>query len=153
MFGSPTIPTGWLLCDGSEYVTATYPTLSALLGTTFGAPSVGTNFKVPDLRQKFPVGSQAVTSNAYNYGLGQTGGEQVHALTEQEMPAHLHTYTAYLATISSEDTGGGNKFRTDTASTQNTSLTGGIAGATGPQNGVAHNTVPPFLALNFIIKT
>lgn len=37
VYTGSTIPKGWLLCDGSTYSAATYPALSAVIGTTFGA--------------------------------------------------------------------------------------------------------------------
>ena len=36
IYPSSTIPTGWLLCDGSQYNPTTYPGLNAVIGTTFG---------------------------------------------------------------------------------------------------------------------
>ena len=44
----------WLLCDGTAYSTATYSSLYAVIGTTFG--SIGSDFLVPDFRTYFPVG-------------------------------------------------------------------------------------------------
>lgn len=47
------VPDGWLECDGSEVLRADYPALFAVIGTTFGAPSSDTKFKLPDLRDRF----------------------------------------------------------------------------------------------------
>lgn len=42
-------PNGWLRADGSSVLRSTYPTLFALIGTTFGAGSVpGTTFALPN---------------------------------------------------------------------------------------------------------
>lgn len=47
---STNIPSGWLLCDGSEYVqTGTYTNLFSLIGSYYGSAAPGF-FKVPDLR-------------------------------------------------------------------------------------------------------
>ena len=44
-------PNGWLKADGSSVLRSSYPTLFALIGTTFGAGSVpGTTFALPDYR-------------------------------------------------------------------------------------------------------
>ena len=40
-------PTGWLLCDGSDYPPISYPELYSMIGTTFG--TVGSNFRVPSI--------------------------------------------------------------------------------------------------------
>ena len=47
-----TLPTGWLLCDGSEYNNATFPDLSAAIGSAHGGDGA-TTFFVPDLRGRF----------------------------------------------------------------------------------------------------
>ena len=44
-------PNGWLRADGASVLRSSYPTLFALIGTTFGAGSVpGTTFALPDYR-------------------------------------------------------------------------------------------------------
>ena len=56
--GSNPVPSGWLLCDGSEQDATTYLDLKNLLQTTYGPYSNGsggtgtTHFRVPDLRGK-----------------------------------------------------------------------------------------------------
>lgn len=61
------IPSGWLLCDGSEYIqTGTYSNLYVLLGSKYGIATAG-NFKVPDLRKSttwFQSISTATTTTA-----------------------------------------------------------------------------------------
>ena len=46
MWATTSIPTGYLLCDGSTYSSVTYPDLFAVLGTT----------TLPDFRGKFARG-------------------------------------------------------------------------------------------------
>ncbi|HTJ48121.1 MAG TPA: hypothetical protein VL443_01610 [Cyclobacteriaceae bacterium] len=62
---TPSIPTGWALCDGTN-------------GT-------------PDLRGRFIVGYG--TNDSDYSAVKNTGGEKKHALTVGELPAHSHTYT------------------------------------------------------------
>lgn len=50
--GDSTVPNGWLLCDGTEYDTATYPDLEEAIGSAHGADGT-TTFFVPDLRGRF----------------------------------------------------------------------------------------------------
>ena len=57
--GSNPVPSGWLLCDGSEQDASVYVTLKNLLQTTYGShiqmvvdPEGTTHFRVPDLRGK-----------------------------------------------------------------------------------------------------
>ncbi|WP_071595807.1 phage tail protein [Anaeromusa acidaminophila] len=50
-FAASTPPDGFLECDGSVVSSATYPSLTALLGTTYGAYG-----QLPDLRGEFVRG-------------------------------------------------------------------------------------------------
>lgn len=91
-------PAGWLMCDGSAYATATYPALSAVLGTAYntsaGQPSPGAgNFRVPILTGRIGVGFD--TAQASFNALGNTGGANTHTLTTGEMPSHGHTQDAH----------------------------------------------------------
>lgn len=57
-----TVPTGYLLCDGSEVLQTTYNLLFKIIGYTYsnGTPSglLGSGtFKIPDLRGRFPLGA------------------------------------------------------------------------------------------------
>ena len=53
------VPTGYLLCDGSEVLTSAYPTLFSVIGYTYKASvslqGLGT-FGLPDLRGRVPLG-------------------------------------------------------------------------------------------------
>ena len=83
-------------------------------------------------------------------GLGNTGGEETHTLTESEMPSHNHTRdlgvhylkNAATASASSHVTNWSNHY--DTAVSNNTKNTGG---------GQAHNNMPPFIIVNVWERT
>lgn len=80
-------PRGWALCEGQEMAISQNQALYAILGTTYGGNGT-TTFRLPDLRGRVPVHvGNGVT-------LGQAAGEETHALTVQEMPAHTHTVEA-----------------------------------------------------------
>lgn len=95
-YAGSTAPTGWKLCDGTLYSTTTYATLYAVIGTTYGSGS-GT-FRVPDLRQRIPVGKY--TSGTFAT-LGATGGTQTHTITTAQLPSHTHAY----GTLATNSTG------------------------------------------------
>jgi microcystin-dependent protein len=76
-------PKGWALCNGQLLPINQNQALFALLGTTFGGDGK-VNFGLPDLRGKVPIH----VGNGHT--LGQTGGEQAHTLTINELPTHTH---------------------------------------------------------------
>ena len=107
--GSNPVPSGWLLCDGSEQDGSVYVALKNLLQTTYGPYSNGsggtgtTHFRVPDLRGKVIAaldnmggGSANIinlipnATNADNLG-GVLGVEQQILTSAQSgMPTHGH---------------------------------------------------------------
>ena len=80
--------TGWLFCDGSSLVRATYPELFTAIGVTYGSAS-GTTFTLPDLRGRVPVGAGA-GSGLTSRALAATGGVET---TPNVVPSHSHTGT------------------------------------------------------------
>lgn len=83
MFPHDAIPPGWERCDGQELGIADNQALFSIMGNRFGGNDV-TTFKLPDLRGRAPVHPGEDVSFA------QGGGEERHALTLAEMPAHTH---------------------------------------------------------------
>jgi len=84
-----TPPTYYMWADGSALSRTAYPTLFAAIGTTFGAGDGSTTFNLPDCRSRtiVAVGAGAgLTARS----LGQTGGEETHALTGGETGLHSH---------------------------------------------------------------
>jgi microcystin-dependent protein len=69
-----TAPTGWLLCDGTSYGSASYTTLFNVIGYTFGGS--GANFSVPNLKGKVVVGIDG--AQAQFDTRGETGGSMNH---------------------------------------------------------------------------
>ena len=70
-------PTGWLLCDGTSYASASYTTLFNVIGYTFGGS--GANFNVPNLKGKVVVG---IDSAQVQFDTrGETGGVMTHQHT------------------------------------------------------------------------
>ena len=94
-FAGDVEPVGWKFCDGSTLNRTTYSDLFNVIGTTYGS-SNSTNFYLPDLRQRIPVGL-GVNTPDYTYDtLGTTGGDETVTLTTNEIPAHTHDVNATL---------------------------------------------------------
>ena len=119
------VPEGWVLCNGSIYVDSNTQAKTA-----------------PDLRGRFVLGSGQGTGLT-NRALSSKGGEETHTLTLAEMPEHNHNYT-YPSTPCGGGTcplyGGG---RYANKSTSTTAIRG---------SNNAHNNMPPYYVLAFIIK-
>ena len=141
LFTAGAIPEGWLLCNGSAVSRAAYAELYAVIGTTFGAGDGATTFNVPDLRGRMAAGKDSSTDFS---ALGKTGGEKTHTLTTSEMPVHNHGYLAHygVSTQRPASTHPWNLNDTDYNDYRTTNSGGGAA----------HNNLPPYLTVNYIIK-
>lgn len=149
MYGGTTAPAGWLFCGGGAVSRTTYSRLFAAIGTGFGAGDGSTTFNLPNLAGRMPIGFYSVDSDFAS--LGNYGGEKNHTLTTAEMPPHTHQITTnsglYFEGGSSGHADGTTGYATQ-ASTLNTGSAGGSGGST-----TAHNNMPPYVVINFIIKT
>ena len=85
-------------------------------------------------------GTQTFTITYTARPLGQTGGEETHALTDAELASHAHGTGGSGATTFNEHSMSGTYANTD----QYTEIAGGDT---------PHNTMPLFTVTNFIIKT
>ena len=56
-YSGNTVPTGWLLCDGSAINRTTYADLFDIIGITYGSGDGSTTFNLPNLIDKFIQGS------------------------------------------------------------------------------------------------
>ena len=148
MLGGSEIPTGWLLCDGTSVSRETYNALFDAIGTTYGDGDGSTTFGLPNFKRRFPLGvdsgSWECGKESYYTSIGKTGGEYQHVLSISEMPAHGHSFTAHRTYDREDDTGA------DVNNAQGIRLSTGYTNSAGGNQ--PHNNIPPYLAVNFIIK-
>ena len=149
--GASSIPSGWLLCDGSNVSRTTYADLYAALGDLHGAGDGSATFGLPDLRNRFIVGAyrDQDTGQTFDpstgavtgyYNPGNIGGTVAHQLTELEMPSHTHTEVGWTFQDTAANPGPGGAG----TSSNNTS------GSAGSDN--YHENRPPWFALCWIVK-
>jgi microcystin-dependent protein len=85
-------PAGWLLCDGREVLRDTFRALFEAIGTTHGAGDGSLTFNLPALRGRMVVGAgqgEGLTDRT----LGARGGAEAVALAVAEMPHHGHGFS------------------------------------------------------------
>ena len=81
-FAGSNIPSNCLMCNGAEILRADYDLLFQAIGLTWGSPSSGSVFKLPDLRDRALYGAGNVV------GLAATDGR---AIGSRGGPIHRHS--------------------------------------------------------------
>ena len=163
-WGSASIPSGFLECNGQAVSRSTYAALFAVVGTTYGAGDTTTTFNVPDLTDR------TVLSRSNNKALASTMGANTVAktgtiggssgntsLSNAEIPSHAHS-GAYGAGGQSNP---GNPCAGGQGGTGTSSGTSGSAGQGQAHGhnlsatfvGDATSVLQPYLTLIYIIKT
>jgi microcystin-dependent protein len=177
MFSGVNIPTGWLICDGSEVSRTTYAALFSAIGTYWGPGDAVNTFNLPDFRGRSPLGYvnsaiAGITSRAF----ASKGGEENHVLSVAELAYHNHTLHDGTHSHTTQQSphhhnyinptgatgaqpGSGQYSASGATNTGDSTISISIdaAGANisidpAGSNG-AHNTLHPFAVLYFLIKT
>lgn len=157
-YGSSVIPTGYLECNGDILSRTTYATLYAAIGTAFntGGES-GSQFRVPDMRGRIPIGAGA-GSGLTSRTLGDTTiGAELATVSISEMPSHSHGITDPGHTHNFNTTGGSGLARaTDGSASKSTTVQSASTGISTTSSdggsGTGHANVQPSRVSTFIIK-
>jgi microcystin-dependent protein len=158
MWGTGTAPTGWLLCDGTAVNRTTYAALFAVISTTFGVGDGSTTFNLPNYTNRMPYGTT----------VGTTGGtadaivvSHSHSFTGNALGTHNHTMLFHQTSKSNNATPymlsspiNGENLQGDLTLTSSDTSAGTPSGSisTTGSSGTNQN-LPPYLGINFIIKT
>lgn len=145
MWSTASAPTGYLLCAGAAVSRTTYAALFAVIGTTFGSGDGSTTFNLPDYTNRMPYGTT----------IGATGGSadavvvsHTHTATVTD-PGHSHTLGAASFNGGQFNTGSAPLGNGNTGSaTTGISVSNSTTGVSG-----TNANLPPYLGINFIIKT
>lgn len=160
--------------EESDLLDLVYPIGAIYMSVNSTNPSVLLGGTWEHINNRFLLASEG------GQGLGQTGGEATHSLTESEMPRHTHiqnshnheqnphghTFNRYQnnGSTTTYSAGWANQ-KTSTGHTSDTTATNKSATATNKYtggndasgenatNGVAHNNMPPYLIVNIWKRT
>ena len=162
-WGSASVPSGFLECNGQSVSTSTYAALFAVIGYTYGGS--GASFLLPNLQDRTVVhrsntktlgtsgGANTVTQSG-----NITGSTGSTVLTTAQIPAHAHQTGVAMGG------GGGMQCAEGMCMTTYPGRTAATTGATGSDGGHSHNlsatfsggsnsVLQPYLTLIYIIKT
>lgn len=145
-------PGNWLPCDGASLLRAIYPDLFAAIGTTYGAVD-GTHFSLPDLQGRTPIGTGA-GSGLTPRALGDSLGEETHALTTAESASHTHSDLGHthVEGIAAPSVGAAIVGVPIPSAVPAVGATGaGFASLASTGGDGPHNNMQPSLALNYLI--
>ena len=148
-------PHGWAACNGQLLPISQNTALFSLLGTFYGGDG-RTNFALPNLQGAVPVhvgGGSGQGVGLSPYELGESGGEEAHTLTVNEIPSHTHTVSPLASDDERTTDHPGNAFPTMGgvyASTHNSNAPMGVQ-STSQVGGQPHSNVQPYLVLNYVI--
>lgn len=164
-FAGAAAPAGWLLCNGTAVSRTTYSALFTAIGTAYGAGDGSTTFNLPDLRGRVGFGLNALDASFAT--LGQTGGQKSvnPTFTGDPLGNHQHSlpFGNNAGNISflpdaygsdgfftpSDTTAGNTGFTTPTPAQLSSPVSSGTP--TGSVSTVS--TLPPYVTINYIIKT
>ena len=139
-------PKGWAFCNGQFLPINQNQALFSLLGTMYGGNGQ-TTFALPDLRGRVPIH----VGNGHTQG--EAAGQQAHAVTSSEMPAHTHTFGASQSNANTP-VPANNLFGTSNnmyaAATNLTSVNAQTITSVGGSQ--PHENMQPYLVVSYIIS-
>jgi microcystin-dependent protein len=160
-FGGGTVPSGWLLCDGSTASRSTYAGLFAAVGIVHGEGNGSTTFHLPDLRGRFLRGADNMGTGAAGRDLGvgertpaNTGGATgatVGSVQAAETLSHTHIQNAHSHTVNNNTASAGSVNNSSGGATFNTNFPTGSTVAIN-QNSGGTETRPQNANASYIIK-
>jgi len=158
IFAGNFAPNGYQLCQGQLLPISQYTALFSILGTTYGGNGT-TNFALPDLRGRAPIG-QGTGPGLSPVIPGQVGGVQSVSILTSNMPQHNHLVNVSTSPggqpgpannfiASAIDSQGGNVLGFNTAATAGSTLAPTSVGVAGQSLPLSIQN--PYLGISYII--
>lgn len=150
-------PRGTTSAEGQLLAISQFSALFSLYGTTYGGNGT-TNFQLPDLRSRSPIG-QGPGPGLTNYPQGATGGAESITLTNNQLPTHRHD-ARVRASGGAPNTNdpNGNTFATFppgtnqyTTAADNVTMANDEVQVANTGNGQAFNNRNPFLSMRYCV--
>jgi microcystin-dependent protein len=134
-------PGRWQKAQGQSALRSAFPELFALIGTRYGeGDTPGSTFAYPDLRARFPLGASSTVES------GVLGGAATHTLTAAEMAPHTHT-SPHGGVVHNDLAASGGRQAVNNSPSSN------VTGSGAALLGQAHNNMPPYISIVFIIRS
>jgi microcystin-dependent protein len=142
----------WLPCDGRTMYISQNAALFSVIGNAYGGDG-NTTFALPNLPGRIPIG-MGKAPGLQPRTPGQQGGEEQVTLTADGLAAHSHQLNTNAGDAQSTSPEGGYLSQ---ASVPTYATDGGLVSMSSeaikaaPGGGQAHENMPPFLAINYLI--
>jgi microcystin-dependent protein len=161
MAGFNFAPKFWALANGQLLPIAQNQALFSLLGTQYGGNGT-TNFALPDLRSRTPIGYASSVDPSWqppSVQIGQSAGVENVTLLSTNLPAHTHAMNASTANGDNRIPAG-RLFGTSTSTATAPNLYAASSGSLVPQTPQAvapagdnqpHPNLQPYSVINFCI--
>ena len=159
MFAGNFAPVGWAFCQGQLLAISQNTALFSLLGTQYGGNGT-TNFALPDLRSRVPLGFGTGT-DGISYNIGDMSGQEQVGIVSANLPSHGHTLNARNVAGTTNNPGNaafaepteGGRAVVDYYGTVGTVVsTAPVTDTGGGSNStIYHDNLSPYLAMNYII--
>lgn len=153
--GFPFAPKYWAACNGQLLPVAQNQALFALLGVQYGGNGT-TNFALPDLRGRSPIGALPSVSPSWQptlYPQGAPVGTETVTLTSAQIPAHTHGVTGTTAAGVNGAPSATERFATSAPAVYGPaqSLVGLAGGPLPPMGAQPHQNMQPYEVINMCI--
>jgi len=152
-------PRGWAFCAGQLISISQNTALFSLLGTYYGGDGKS-NFALPDLRGRVPVG-QGQGPGLSGYNIGEVQGVETVTLLAAQSPSHSHPFQAVAVQATTNAPNGAlpaqghgtgrGAYAVNTYAPLTTAVPLASGQVVPAGNGQPHNNLQPYLAMNWCI--